>query len=482
MNLQAQVRIGKDLPPVNGALLDLNAKEVPGGYVGGLLLPNVNITDLGRIPDTFTDAGQIPDRYNAPQLAGLMVYDLHSTCDHSIEVIKRADGTVEFYIRTPGIRVWDGTWWQYLGKRHKPVVWMSYNLGASSITNYVGANGTYDLTTPKGQMKYLAVELGTLTTAKALDSTVYGGWWQWGRRTDGHQERVASANNFPTAGTTSESGAQHINWASGVYDHATGQIKEGINSGNGSPAYGKFIKTNTTPYDWIAPEYATAGFTSTLGMYPARWGNGVATTTSTAPNGNPYNGDYYQEPVKTVNDPCPEGWRVPTQDEWETLGAYCKADQAGGSFSVTGGVGNPGVNNPDLYWVAVIGGLVNATWSTNSTASGYAIYTKVDWLGADGLGTTTGAKAYLEASSSNRLYDPDDNLCPSPLLFLPVAGYRYYGDGNVYEAGRTGSYWSSTVSGTDSHYYLYLNSEAVGPDGQSRRASGVSVRCVAEFL
>lgn len=33
--------------------------------------------------------------------------------------------------------------------------------------------------------------------------------------------------------------------------------------------------------------------------------------------------------AKTINDPCPKGWRVPTLDEWKTIGAGQEPDQSG---------------------------------------------------------------------------------------------------------------------------------------------------------
>ena len=50
--MQSQVKIGQNANPAKGAILDLNDAT----YKGGLLLPNVNITDMGKIPTTFSDA------------------------------------------------------------------------------------------------------------------------------------------------------------------------------------------------------------------------------------------------------------------------------------------------------------------------------------------------------------------------------------------------------------------------------------------
>jgi hypothetical protein len=485
MNLQAQVKIGEDKTPEQGALLDLNS-----AFKGGLLLPNVSITNVELIPTDFTASFTYQERDVNIDLTGTIVYNTNA-----------------YTAKGKGVYVWDGYKWDAIcaegkkdgvpmpvpiacpGSNPKPVVWMSYNLGASSATDTIISGEHYDLTTPKGQMKYLAVVLSPLNATKLLDSAVYGGLWQWGRRTDGHQKRTPTSN-FPTNNTTaSQDGTQYITWASGVYDHTTGQIIENVNvttAENGTLApYGKFIKgnSNINYYDWIVFDNVNTSFTSALGMYPARWGNGVVPDTPTGATdaeGNPWNDNgtikYYQKPVKhPTNDPCPSGWRVPTQDEWETLGNYCDAHTASGEFTVTNGVGNP-ANNPDLYWVAVVGGKTDKNWAADNTASGYAIYNKIDWLGADGLG---GAKAYA-AQSGKYLYD-DAPDCPSPLLFLPVAGSRLYTNGKVDNVGDRGFYWSSTVSETGSHCLFFTN-EAVRPNNAGFRAFGFSVRCVAEFL
>jgi uncharacterized protein (TIGR02145 family) len=94
----------------------------------------------------------------------------------------------------------------------------------------------------------------------------YGALFQWGRKGDGHEQR---------------SSALHSGTVSGSFD-ANGQIL------SSHAAYGKFITTNTSPYDWRSPQLDTL------------WNSGTT-------------------PVKTVNDPCPVGWRLPTQTELSDL-------------------------------------------------------------------------------------------------------------------------------------------------------------------
>ena len=58
---------------------------------------------------------------------------------------------------------------------------------------------------------------------------------------------------------------------------------------------------------------------------------------------------------------------------------------------------------------------------------------------------------------------------------LPMAGYRYYGDGSLYAVGSRGLYWSSSVDGTSARL-LAFNSGSASMLSSSR-AYGYSVRC-----
>jgi len=109
----------------------------------------------------------------------------------------------------------------------------------------------------------------------------YGALFQWGRKGDGHEQRTSP--RYPTNDGSFENGKVS---GSQNFD-AHGQI---VNTHN---AYGKFIKQSEweiEPSDWRSPQI------------DALW-----------------NSDSEELPVKTTNDPCPEGWRVPTNAEQRSL-------------------------------------------------------------------------------------------------------------------------------------------------------------------
>ena len=109
-----------------------------------------------------------------------------------------------------------------------------------------------------------------------------------------------------------------------------------------------------------------------------------------------------------ANDPCPTGWRVPTQAELQSL------------------------NN------------AGAGWITHNSVNGRIF----------GSGTNT--------------------------IFLPAAGIRSNSNGALSDVGTGGLYWSSTALGTTAAASLSIVSTNSSVFTSRNRASGFSVRCVAD--
>jgi len=242
------------------------------------------------------------------------------------------------------------------------LTFMCYNLGAKDMSI-------------TDQMNYTPNPNLTATT----DSTVYGSLYQWGRVADGHQLRTSQSYPNNTPGFESA------------------PVSDSDLDGNGQvlstfASYGKFIKNSVIPFDWRDTQLNTLWYD----------------------NG------------KTVNDPCPEGWRVPTQSEWGSI--FEGGDTSGDQDNATAN-----------------------TWKwSNSNTRGYLI-------------TPPGSSA--------------------PTLFLPAGGFRYYAGGGLDFSTINGYYWSSSV------YYTYAyvlgcgsenNNDTVSPGLTLNRAYGFSVRCVAD--
>ena len=139
---QAQVKIGDNSLPTAGAILDLKTTS-GGAYLGGLLLPNVSIIDLGYIPESFTDYASITDegteiagkgKDKASNLIGLVVYNTNE----DIGV---------------GTYVWDGDDWLTFGDVILPQGEIGY-FGTSSLN---GTNVTQGQSVSEsGTLQYFA--------------------------------------------------------------------------------------------------------------------------------------------------------------------------------------------------------------------------------------------------------------------------------------------------------------------------------------
>lgn len=188
---------------------------------------------------------------------------------------------------------------------------------------------------------------------------ILGYLYQWGRQTDLHELRTSLTDIGPKTAT--------------------------------DPIAGKFITTSTTTNDWLTPQDISL------------WGNGST-----------------EEQPKKANDPCPTGFKIPSQSQW--AGLY------------NGIISNPPPTvNPN-----------DATFNSWSwTGNGFMI---------------------------------------GPNLYLPAAGRRIYSDAAIAGTGSLGFYWSSRGGqATGSGIYLQISVGTVNASNATApRANGFSVRCIAE--
>jgi hypothetical protein len=422
----AQVTIGGPTPPVQGAILDLNSTAK-----GGLILSNVALSNLEKIPTGVNlfpgiQAG-VNDDSNS-DFTGAVVYNTTYVNSQSIY---------------PGLYVWDGEKWGWLSDGPVPP---APHLETCSADYYphdaskfvdieVDADGTGP-NTAKRTLRFLTYNLGAdpnlspkqqmaYSGADSTDVSVYGGLYQWGREDEPHSLRCdyTSPNDIFF---------QNVPYSS--YDPAT-DTKYVI--------YGNGI-------NW---------FSGSLADQAIFWGNGRGDTDQTTGN------------LAGSHNPCPAGFRIPTQYEWALLGK-----ENGNSYSVSGDNFNTtgdanGTEAPSgIVWVRVANGKASASWSSGKLC-GYALYEKSEW--------NTALSNWSNDATDQDLTTP---AAPDPLLFLPAAGSRRYETGRVTNTGLIGIYSSSTITfvGSDHSRYLGIYPRSVTVDGGSARGNGDSIRCLAE--
>lgn len=120
--------------------------------------------------------------------------------------------------------------------------------------------------------------------------------------------------------------------------------------------------------------------------------------------------------VKTVNDPCPAGWRVPAGRE-------------------------------DGLWVTASGSLEPFEMTFDSTNYG------INFSGKFG----------------------DDSM-----IWYPASGCLSGSTGRLSDVGVNGEYWAASSDGINAHYYVFSCSGYVRPEGYCVKEYGFPVRCIKE--
>ena len=267
-----------------------------------------------------------------------------------------------------------------------PIGWrrfMCYNIGADealSIDDQRAFESPVSLSNPTTYSN---------EAAAASYTKVYGSLFQWGRKADGHQHVWSAVTSAK---------APVVDWNNaGANFRKTSDGFLGIN-------------------DWL----------SGSNNKPGRWGGDS-------------NGENNDEnwPLKGPNDPCPEGWRIPSISEWNTIWSAPVQSPSGSSN---------GVNR--WVWVSSVG----------KTTPGMLLYPP---------------KPNVTDPKDDSDYEPD------PSLFLPVGGFRQGFTGKIPTIGIIGYYWSSSTSDVFSRYFLVEQNFSPLQMGLFR-SHGCAIRCVEE--
>ena len=213
----------------------------------------------------------------------------------------------------------------------------AFTCGTSTVSwTYNGGSVTYGTVLSSTGECWMDRNLGASQVAtSSTDYLAYGDLFQWGRADDGHQE---------------------ITWTNST----TGSAVNGTTSTNAdTPGDALFITVGSSPYDWRSTQDA-----------------------------NLWNGE------SATNNPCPSGWRIPTETEWDTerttdftsnnaagaFGSSLKLPMAGNRKYSDGSLTNVGTYG--YYWSSTVSGTnarylrfisSTANMYTNNRAYGYSV-------------------------------------------------------------------------------------------------------------
>jgi uncharacterized protein (TIGR02145 family) len=424
----AQVIIGSSTDnPHEGAILDLKSANQ------GLLLPRVDLVDfeiltVGGITEKGSDEtamGMTVYNTNAYALDGLGIYIWNGSRWNGINAAGKATlATCEsdYYLpdasKTVDIPIPAGY------NAANKLTFLAYNLGANP--NIAGRNATA-AQIAKAQMAYSPSDVDDPLTSHQ-DITVYGGFYQWGRKDKEHSLRCDATSHVGSF----KSDGKYSDLAAATSD-------------------GRFVVGSG---DWISSP------TDDL------WGNGKAL----ADQSTLYTG------TENAGNPCPSGFRVPTQYEWSILIGNVSTNAANSysgdvfNFSISD-VSYTNDRNPNIVWVRVKNGKTTKSWKTGTDEGG------------NNYAENSGFALYATTAWNNYTTDEDKDLtannAPDPLMYLPAAGLRG-ASGGLIDTGAFGNYWCSVIDGSYG-WHMYFDKGLVCVNvPYFTRIVGLSVRCLSE--
>jgi len=129
-SVHAQVKIGQDSAPKKGTVLELNSNS--DGYIGGLRLPNVWITNINVIPAAFSENDL--NTVEKDSLAGAIIYNTNPLLENEAKVVT---GT--------GVYYWTGSKWVKEVPETIDAWFTLGNAGTNPTNNFLGTTDNQSL-------------------------------------------------------------------------------------------------------------------------------------------------------------------------------------------------------------------------------------------------------------------------------------------------------------------------------------------------
>jgi hypothetical protein len=430
--IQAQLAIGSLDKPQEFSILELS-----GGGKRGLRLPQLTTEQRNDLHLENLEGDQ------KTAAMGLQIFNLNTLC----------------------VETWNGTRWiqqcDESGPCCAPCLSTNFPISTLSITQAMIATIPIDDGedyNDEGYLQFLTFNLGADPTLSPRDQiafcddktedasftdpfnvALYGGFYQWGRNNDGSQFRCQKTDDGANDDLFSEVQIVGEDYKDNVLNYSS-----------------QFVWTEETmnqQFDWITPSDRTL------------WGNGLDVD-------NQPKTHFETDNNSDWNDPCPDGWRVPTQYEWRLI--------TGEPYEINPSSSQYGyfvpVENTKLVWVRFSDGKIVTVFPKKDDNkddagnyfynNGYAIFDKHSSI-EDVFAVGRKIEEIVEAE---------------PLMYIPAAGYRLFADARVEGVGETGYYWTATNIGDASAKYIHFHNTGLNPDDAEPRSTGCSVRCVKKIL